>query len=271
MGSIFTDLGVTAHLTDAFLLVLVVAPGPLDAGVAGEDDLGPAGGEVPAPTGRSGLEQDRATLGRARDGQGTPGPEPLALMVQLVDLVRVGEHAADPVEHEGVVLPGVPQSGRGLEELVGPVIALVVAQHLVDTVILRFAVVHRGHNVPRGPATGEMVQGGEGPGHVERRVVGGRVGGAETDRPCGTRQDTEHDAQVELDRAGAVANGLGHRTAVDTGHGQAVVEEHHVEAALLEGASQLGVVARSQKTVLGGGVAPRTGVDGGVPCLHEPH
>ena len=163
-------------------------------------------------------------------------------------LLRIGEHAADAVEHERVVLPGVPQAGRGLEELVGPVVALVVAKHVFDPEILRLAVVHRGHHVPRRPPAREVVQGGEGPGHVERRVVGRRVRGTQTDRPGDPGNDPEHDAQVELDGTGAVTDGLGHRTAVDARHGQPVVEEHHVEAALFERSAELRVVAGTSGT-----------------------
>ena len=81
----------------------------------------------------------------------------------------------------------------------------------------------------------------------------------------------EHDAQVELHRAGAPQDRLGHRAAVDAGHGQPVVEEHQVEAALFERAAQLLVVARGEEAVLGGRMAPRTGVHRRVPRLHEPH
>jgi hypothetical protein len=37
----------------------------------------------------------------------------------------------------------------------------------------------------------------------------------------------------------AVADRLGHRPAVNAGHGQTVIEEHHVEAALFEDAADL--------------------------------
>ena len=122
------------------------------------------------------------STGRPWGERGTvSGPadaEPLPLVVELVDLVRVGEGAALPVEDEGVVLPGVPEAGRRLEELVGPVVAGVVGEDLLHPVVLGLAVVDRGDDVPGGPAPGEVVEGGERAGHVEGRVVGGRVGGA---------------------------------------------------------------------------------------------
>ena len=218
-----------------------------------------------------GLEQHRAALGRPGHGERTPDLEPLPVVVQLVHLVGIGEHGVGPVEDEGVVLPGVPQPGGGLEELVGPVVALVVAEVLGEPEVLGLAVVDRGDHVPGGPAPGQVVEGGEGAGHVERRVVGGGVGGAQADRVGGPGQHAEHDAQVELHRARPSPHGLGHRSPVDAGHGQPVVEEHHVEAALFEGAPQLLVVARGEEAVLGGRMAPRARVHGGVPRLHEPH
>ncbi len=260
---------VAPALADALLLVLVVRAGDVDVGVAREDELGPAGREVAAPARRAGLHQQRAALGRPGDRERTLDPEPLAVVVERADLVGVGEDAGLAVEHEGVVVPRVPQPGGGLEELVGPVVAGVVAEVGVDPEVLRLAVVDRRDHVPRGPAARQVVERGERAGDVERRVVGRRVGGAEADVAGGAGHQAEHDAQVELHRAGAQAHGVGHRPAVDAGHRQPVVEEHHVEAALFEGAAELLVVAPGEEAVLGGGVAPRPRVDGDVAGLHE--
>ena len=120
-------------------------------------------------------------------------------------------------------------------------------------------------------ATGEMVQRGKGAGDVERRVVGRRVRRAEPDPLRHAGDDAEHDAEVQLDRAGPEADGFRHRAAVDPGHRQPIVEEHHVEAALFEGPPELGVVARVQEPVLGGRVPPGPGVDRRAPGLHEAH
>ena len=209
--------------------------------------------------------------GERGHGERPADVEPLALVAELVDLARVGEVAGLTVEHEGVVVPRVPQAARRLEELVGPVVALVVAQVGLHAVVLRLAVVHRGDDVPGGAATGEVVERGEGPGDVERRVVRRRVRGAETDRAGGAGDQAEHDAQVELHRAGAPPHRLGDRPAVDAGHGEAVVEEHHVEAALFEDPPELLVVAGVEEAVLGGGMAPGPGVHRGVAGLHEAH
>ena len=60
------------------------------------------------------------------------------------------------------------------------------------------------------------------------------------------------------------------RATVDPRHGEAIVEEHEVEAALFERPGQLLVVARGEESVLRGRMPPGPGVDGGVPRLHEP-
>src|SRR5271156_791580 len=125
-------------------------------------------------------------------------------MVQLVHLVRVGVDAVDPVVQHGVVFPGVPQADGGFEELLGPVVAGVVAQMRFQAEVLRLAVVDGGDDVPRRPAAGQVVEGGEGTGNVERRVVGGGTGRAEADVRGRLRQHAQDDGQVQLHRAGAV-------------------------------------------------------------------
>ena len=101
-------------------------------------------------------------------------------MINPVDLGRVGEPARLLVQQHRSIFPGVPQLGCGLHELVGHVIAVVVLQVLRRAEILGLGVVEGGHNVPGNPALGEVVQRGEQPGHVEGRVIGGGVGGAQT-------------------------------------------------------------------------------------------
>jgi hypothetical protein len=264
-------LGIATSLPDALLLVAVVRAGDVDVGVAGEDDLGPPRREVPPPPRRAGLQQHRATLGAARHRERAADLEPLALVVELVDRLGLGEQAVLAVEHQRVVIPGVPEPDGGLEELVRPVVARVVSQDLVDAEVLRLAVVDRGDDVPCRPTPGEVVERRERPRHMERRVVGGRVGGAESDVAGRAGQDAEHDAEVELHRAGARAHGLGDGAAVDAGHRQPVVEEHQIEAPVLEGATDLLVVARCEEPVLGGRVPPRPRVHRRVPGLHEAH
>ena len=109
-------------------------------------------------------------------------PEPLAVVVELVDLVGVGEDAATRGRARGRRRPTCPtgrwwprgtrRPGRSARRGRGG---------CVDPEVLGLAVVDRRDDVPRGPAAGQVVERGEGAGDVERRVVGRRVRGAEAD------------------------------------------------------------------------------------------
>lgn len=240
------------------LLIGVVVACDLDARVAGEDQFGPPRSEFAAAARRSGLDDDRAALRGPRHRQRSTGGEELADVSQLVHLVGVGELPGSPVVQDGFVLPGVPQAGHHVHEFVGAVVPFVVTEVGVDPEVLRLAVVDGGDHVPRRAAARQVVERGERARHVERLVVGGRVGGAQPDLRRGLRQHPENHTEVQLDRAGAVMHGLAYRSAVDAGHGQAVVEEHQVEATLFELAADLRVVGRVQVPVFGRG------------CRHEP-
>ena len=224
---------------------------------------------APSAPRRAGLQDHRTALRRARHGQRAAHGEVLALVVDLVHLGRVGELAGLPVHDQRAVLPGVPQRRDGLQELLGPVVALVVVQMGLDAEVLRLRVVHRGDDVPRGPPAGQVVERGERAGDVERVVVRRGVGGADADPRRGADDPAEHGRQVELDRAGAVADGVGDRVAVDAGHGEPVVEEHAVELRRLQRLRDVRVVVHRQEPEVGRRVAPRSGVDGHVAGLHE--
>jgi hypothetical protein len=89
-------------------------------------------------------------------------------VVELVDLGGIREHPGRPVEDEGVVVPGVPQAGGCLEELVSAVVAGVVIEVVLDPEVLGLAVVHRRHHVPGRPTARQVVERGERAGDVER-------------------------------------------------------------------------------------------------------
>jgi hypothetical protein len=87
--------------------------------------------------------------------------------------------------------------------------------------------------------------------------------------PRDAGHQAEHDAQVELHGTGAEANGVCDRASVDPGHRKTIVEEHQVEAAVLEDSAQLLVEALIEEAVLGCRVPPRPRVHGDVARLHE--
>ena len=200
--------GIAAGVGDAVLLIGVVAARDLDAGVAGEDQFGPARGEFAAASRRPGLDDDRPALRGARHRQRAARGEELADVSQLVHLGRVGELTGHPVVQDGLVLPGVPQAGHHVQELVGAVVPFVVAEVGVDAEVLRLAVVDRRDDVPGRAAARKVVQRGERARHVEGRVVRRRVRRAQPDLRGGLRQHAEDHAEVQLDRPGAVVDRL---------------------------------------------------------------
>ena len=87
-------------------------------------------------------------LRRARHGEGSARAEPLALVIEAVDLRGIGEAVVLLVDDQRVVVPGAPVPDHHLHELVGAVVAQVVLEVLVAAEVERLGVVERGHHVP---------------------------------------------------------------------------------------------------------------------------
>src|SRR5579863_9640199 len=165
-------VGVAAQGRGARLDVRVVLAGGLEGLAGGEDAFGDAGGQRPAFLRHAGLEDDRLPLLGPREVQGTGDLEVLADVVKRVQLAPVEEDAGLDVGGEGVVLVGVPEPARDLDELLGPPVPGGVVEVLVQAEVLRDLRVEAGDNVPAGPAAADVVQRGDAPGQVERGVVG---------------------------------------------------------------------------------------------------
>src|SRR4029077_10626083 len=91
-----------------------------------------------------------------------------------------------------------------VHELVSAVVAQIVGDRLVAAHVLRFAVVERGDDVPGGAAPRHQIEGGENPLHVERLVIAGGIGGAETETLGRHAHHGEHGDGVEFYAANAV-------------------------------------------------------------------
>ena len=102
-------------------------------------------------------------------------------MVQLVQLAGIQEHVPLDVGREGVVLVGVPQALRDLDELVCAGVPGVVVVVLVQPEVARDPEVEGGDDVPAGATAADLVEGGEPAGQVERRVVRRREGADQPD------------------------------------------------------------------------------------------
>ena len=107
--------------------------------------------------------------------------------------VRIGqEDAGRLVRHDLVAAPGVEELMCRLQECLCPLVALVLRQESAAAKVLSGEGIPRGHDIPGGTATGEMVQRGELPGHLVGLIEGrvDRAGQPESLGDC--RQCGQH-------------------------------------------------------------------------------
>lgn len=162
-----------------------------------EDDFRPTRGELPAAFGRAGLHDDRASLRTARRRQRTARPDPLPLVIGIVNLARVGIDPALAIIDDGVRVPGIPQCVAGFHHLVRVVVPVVAVHQLVQAEVLRLARIGRGHHVPCGTSAADMVERGEGAGDMEWVVERGRQRSRQTNVACLACHGGEQQQRVE--------------------------------------------------------------------------
>lgn len=143
----------------------------------GEHRFRMLGREVPPVLRRPGLHQQRMALRGAGEVQRAPHLEEPAVVIDDVDLVPLGPHAALRVGHDRVVLPAIPQLLGDLDELVRPLVAPRVRRLGVKAEVPGGVVACRRDDVPARAAAADMVQRREPPGEIVRVVVTGRGGG----------------------------------------------------------------------------------------------
>ncbi len=195
--------------------------------------------------------------------------EELSLVIEPLDLGRIGEAAALLVDDQRAVFPGVPVAEHDLHEFVGAVVAQVMLEMLGAAHIVRFAVIDRGDDVPGGAAMGHEIEGGEAARHIERLEIGGRAGGAEAE-PVGHHPHRgQHQDRVHLHAADAVFDGVGVVVAVAVGHRQPVVEKRHVKFSGFENPRDLLIVFRRGEIRARFRMAPRARQVGAVLRLQE--
>ena len=134
-------------------------------------------------------------------------------------------------------------------EFVGAVVAEIMLEMGVLAHVERLAVVERGDDVPRRAPTRHQVEGLEAPRDVERLEIGGGGGSAEPELFGRHAHAGQHDQRIHLHAADAVFDGMRMVVAVAVRHGEAVVEERHVEFAGFQDASDLLVVIRRHRIV----------------------
>jgi hypothetical protein len=157
------------------------------------------------------------------------------LVRDVPDLGRIGVDAARAVLDHGIVRPTVlPQAVAQAAVLVGHRVALVVLRQTGQTEAARGAVEIRGHDVPRDPATGQVVERADEAREDVGVVLQHRTGETEAEvfGHRGHRRDQEHrivdrDLRRRSHRRVAAA-------AVDVVAADHVGQEHGVEATLLD-------------------------------------
>ena len=156
----------------------------------------------------------------------------LAHVIDRVNRIGIGVHALS-IEHERARIPAVPQRERDVDELLGPRVSLLARGDLVESVIAGLGVEHRGDYVPSGSSATDVIERGEQPGGVKRRVERGGHRGDQPDvggRSCHGRQRRDR-----FEEPGSGTGRIAHRVPVR--------EEHRIELAPLGGTRELGVIA----------------------------
>ena len=155
------------------------------------------------------------------------------------------------------------------QELVGAVVARIVLQDGIAAHVVGLDVIERGHDVPGRAPVAHEVERREHARHVERLVVGRRVGHAEAE-PLGRHAHGHHAGdRVHLHAANAVLDGLRVAPAVELGHSEPVVEEGELELAGLEHLADVAIEVGRHEIGAGVGMAPRGGKVGAVLRLQE--
>ena len=119
-------LRVAARRGDLLLECGVVRLRLFERVVVDEYQLGPARGEATAAAALARLDEHRMALRRTRHGERSARAEVFADMIQPPHLVGMREQAGLLVEHDRVVVPGIPVADYDFQEFVGAVVALVV-------------------------------------------------------------------------------------------------------------------------------------------------
>ena len=131
-----------------------------------------------------------------------------------------------------------------LHEFVGAVVAQVVIEHLVAAHVPRFAVVERGDDVPGRAPVSHQIKRGEHARHMERLVIGGRIGRAKP-KPLGRHAHYgQHRHRIELHATNAVLDSMRVVAPIHVRHRQAVIEEAEMKLPFLQHAADVAIKIR---------------------------
>src|SRR5206468_2719971 len=114
----------------------------------------------------AGLGDDGPALRRAGDVQRSADLEMRPLVVEAVQLRGVVVDAARPVAQQRPILETVPKAEGDVDELPGAGVTLRMRVETAAVEVVAGLVMVRGHDVPGGSATAEMIDGGEDAGQI---------------------------------------------------------------------------------------------------------
>ena len=165
-----------------------------------------------------------------------------------MDAVGIGQDAGLPVEPQRAVLPGLlPEFVADLQIFVGDIVALVVRDDGAEAVGL----VHLaggGHDIPRHPALGDVVEGREEARRMIGRGVRRREGDGETEMARAAGEGGDQDRRIDRRREHAVPQGRRFRFAVDVADAHGIGEKQGVELAPLQDPGELDPVVQGQES-----------------------
>jgi hypothetical protein len=159
-------------------------------------------------------------------------------------LFGFGEQAAGFVLYDRVVFPRVPMPEHNFHELVGAVVARIMADDFLAAHVLRLAVVERGNDVPGGAAAGHQVKRAKDAGDVKRLVVACGISGAEAEALGRHTHHGQHSEGIELHAANAVLDGMGVIAPIHVRHRKPIVEKAEMELAGFQHAANMAVEIR---------------------------
>jgi hypothetical protein len=179
-------------------------------------------------------------------------------MIDVLNLLGIGEPTTDFVQQQGVLGPRTPQLLDGLQELVSPVITDVMLEVLAHAEVACLGVVERRDHIPRDPAIRQIVECGKCPSHVIRRVVGRRNRSAQTQSLRHRSHSRYHAGRLQRHRALPAQTDPGLQIiAIAVFDSQAIGKKQQIKLPPLQGPRNLLVKLASQKTVRRTNMAPR--------------
>ena len=166
----------------------------------------------------------------ARDIEGPANFQELALVVERVHAVGIEIDSRPDVADERVVGETVPEAGHHIVELARAAVPLVVVEMILEAEIESSVRIGRGHDVPAGAASADMVERSEAAGDVIGLVEGGGGGRDQSDAFGHAGKSGQQGQGLERGDRRASSQGLDRHVE----HGEMVGHEERVELSALE-------------------------------------